>query len=209
MERRIDLGKLVNRYSQFLKNYKLIEDYKLNAHQIYVIVILETILGSLNNKRILDVGCGSENSFYKIYYKNPSLVNYLGQIAKADVMGIDIQNTELVYDPSRFKRLNANDIDKEFGENQFDAVVSTNFFGYPVSEYNFIRTLEIYSAELLEKMSFVTKKGGVNVHFFEGGGNGFSNINERKLNSMGFNVIQYFNERAQIPLNELLVLEKK
>ncbi len=190
------------------------ETSKISDWSMYNIrTIAEYLLEDWNNKKIIDVGCGSslKINVRKEYF--PNLINFFNRRpaskklihSKKDLtlIGFDIGflNKSEDYLKEFEKKFNFKPIGGHIYsidsilEDKFDFVMSSCFFGYPTSNLD----LEL----IMSKLYKITKKEGYHYHFkidhesFD--------LSKKAIEDIGFKVLYYFKEGG---IGSSLILKK-
>ena len=172
--------------------------------------VLGKLLGGLERKTILDLGCGAS---FDCLEKSPNGSSYHPMFAEgfieagAIIYGLDKDFISL--DEEYLKKFQdktgvipvagwIEDVDKIFKNKQFDGIFSSMTIGHPTEDINW--------KEMLKRLYFLTKSGGYHYHYNHEAKH--FQVSQNEIRDLGYNVLHYFEEEYQGGWGRSLLLKK-
>ncbi len=145
--------------------------------------LLKFYLGDLSDKKVLDVGCGTNRDGIWV---SRQLAKFVGEMYGVDERFYSLQDGEMaVVDCVKVYRKDAIELPKIFPPDFFDGVISTSFLDSPD-----ISILD--QQKILESLYKVTRRNGIGIHLC--GAIPYPRIENADLEKIGYNVLNIFHD---------------
>ncbi|PIU75791.1 hypothetical protein COS75_02610 [Candidatus Pacearchaeota archaeon CG06_land_8_20_14_3_00_35_12] len=166
--------------------------------------MVEELYGNVQSKKILDVGCGyfPQTATATIHLASKGAIVYgLDKVLKYREHKSELRKHKIIPVAA-----DATEIGKIFKNARFDGIISRAFLGFPFEcSFGFGKNNRAATEDFFRTCYSLTKDNSYNIHYKFNEEN-FS-LEEKDLENMGFEVLNFFEEKRN-PCGSVLILRK-